>query len=252
MELDLAWALSPTWRATWKARLEGAWVDARRHDPVLSQYRIRPLDASMQAGLAHKVSLASATHRFFVGLDLERWRYLERFRFPDGFEFTTFMEEELRQSLLLQDLVSAGPWRARLAVQRGRLPLRVDRSEGGRETNYPPTTSWDAGVLHRWSPTLSFYAGAQSSAQWDVRVSGLKLADGSDLPLATLRQVQAGFRSDLLGSEQKALRSVDGSRVQGLELELTGRCPRWTCIWDGPSRVGAPFRRSRSTCRSRS
>ena len=244
VELDLAWRLSPAWRATWKARLEAVSVDGRRHEAGrdFAQDLIAPRDAGMQAGLEHTLVAGSATHRLFMGLDLERWHYVETFRFPDGVDDTLAIDE-VRQSLLLQDLMSVGPWRVRLAVQRGVVPKHVSRGQDGRESAFPPSTNWDAGVLYRWSPTTSFYAGSQYSAEWEDRPAALTLSDGSLAPYASLRQIQVGTKSDLLGGrlaltveafrlresnllhgiEGESLQSVPGTAVNGAELELTGR-----------------------------
>lgn len=243
-ELDLAWTLSPTWRATLKTRLEAVSVDSRRHDEdalPLPRFTMQPLNAGLQAGLEHTVSLASATHRLFFGLDVERWRYVETQRSVD-FDLL-FRVEEFRQSLLLQDLVSAGPWRVRLALQRGWVPTHSTRGSLDRDSVFPPTTNWDVGVLRYLSPTLSLYAGAQSSAQWVDVAPGSTLQDGAPIPLTALHQVQAGFRNDLLGGrltlsleafalvqsnalvgvEGLNLQSGRGTAAQGLELELAGR-----------------------------
>lgn len=119
----------------------------------------------------------------------------------------------------------------------------MSRGSGGRESAFPPATNWDAGVLYRWSPTTSFYAGSQYSAEWEDRPAGLRLSDGSLAPYASLRQVQVGTKSDLLGGrlaltveafrlrelnllhgiEGETLQSVPGTAVNGAELELTGR-----------------------------
>lgn len=243
LELDLSWRLGPAWRFTGKARLEAASVDSRLHLPGQAPdlRRIDPRDAIMQAGVEHRFATGPVTHQAFIGLDLERWRLHEVFT-GDGDVFAE-TNREYRQALTLQDLVSAGPWRVRLSVQRGRIPERVRESSRSRVSEPLPATNWDAGVLYRWSPAVSLYAGSQYGIETDNRRAGLVLTDGSEPPYTTLGQTQVGLKSELLegrlamnveafrlreknrlvGVPGVSLQSVPGIAVDGAEFELTGR-----------------------------
>ncbi len=90
--------------------------------------------------------------------------------------------------------------------------------------------------MGRWSPTTSFYAGAQYSVEWADLPGQLQLADGSAAPNTRLRQFQLRTRSGLLGGrlaltveafrlrelnvlhgfEDGSLQSVPGTAVDGL------------------------------------
>ncbi len=243
LELDLAWRLGPLWRFTGKARLEAASIDSRLHLPGLAPdlRQIDPRDAIMQAGVEHRFATGPVAHQAFIGLDLERWRLHEVFS-GDGDVFAE-TNREYRQALTLQDLMSTGPWRVRLSVQRGRIPERVRESSRSRVSEPLPATNWDAGVLYRWSPAVSLYAGSQYGIETDNRRAGLVLVDGRVPPYTTLGQTQVGLKSELLGGRLAvnaevfrlreknrlvgvpgvSLQSAPGIAVDGAEFELTGR-----------------------------
>jgi len=223
--------------------VEAVAADTRVHLPGLAPdlRQIDPRDANLQAGLEHSFATGPARHQAFIGLDLERWRFHEVFT-GDGAEVAE-LNYEYRQALTLQDMVSAGPWRVRLSVQRGRIPERVRVSQRSRVSAPLPATNWDAGVLYRWSPAVSVYAGSQFGIETDNRRAGLVLNDGREPPDTTLRQTQAGLKSELLdgrlaltfeafrmreanrllGSPGVSLVSLPGAAVNGAEFELTGR-----------------------------
>lgn len=243
LELDLAWRLGPAWRFTGKARVEAVSVDSRLNLPGQAPdlRQIDPRDAIMQAGVEHRFATGPVTHQAFIGLDLERWRMQEVFS-GDGDVFVE-TEREYRQALTLQDLMSTGPWRLRLSAQRARIPERVRESARGRVSEPLPATNWDAGVLYRWSPSLSLYAGSQHGIETDNRRAGLVLVDGSVPPRTTLNQTQVGLKSEWLGGRLAlnaeafrmreknrlvgvpgvSLNTVPGLSVDGAEIELTGR-----------------------------
>lgn len=246
VEADLDWRFAPGWRTTWKGRVEGLRTDAHRIQPftVSLDRRKKAWNAAMQWGLVRDFSTGPVAHQVLLGLDLERSRSVEEGVNINGIDpdaVVTLDTREFKQALLLQDQVSLGRLRLRLAVQRARTPLFDEETRGqfnfvsGRQL----ATNWDAGALLRLNEWASVYAGTQYAIQTDRRVAGLVLDDGTLPPDTKLRQFQAGAKFQLaerrvdLGVEAFRLRqddqlirldgAVPGRLVDGVELELAGR-----------------------------
>jgi outer membrane receptor protein involved in Fe transport len=275
VDLDVAWALSPQWRMTWKGRLESLDSEAAHHryweteaktsGVMLLRQDMSTRNAGLQWGLAGQLKTGEAEHGLLLAYDTDRWRTVAlsgnaiwRFE-PDSYEpgvtplpatpdegdpeATTRQETRMRrQALLLQDQLSFGPWRLRLALQRVHTPEFYDVvSRQG-----PDATNRDFGVLYQLTPTLSVYAGHQYSQETDGRIIDFDLFDGTMAPPRKLRQTQAGLKFDwpqqrlAFTVEGFALRQLDtlhsssqlpgtgiyklpGRRVDGLEAELAGR-----------------------------
>ena len=246
VEADLDWRFAPGWRTTWKGRIEGLRTDLHRVQPftVPVDRRKKAWNAGMQWGLVRDFSTGPAAHQLLLGLDLERSRSVEdgvNFNSSDPNAVATHDTREFRQALLLQDQVSIGRLRLRLAVQRARTPLFNEETRGrfdfvsGRQL----ATNWDTGALLRLNSWVSLYAGSQYAIQTDRRIAGLVLDDGTVPPDTKLNQFQAGAKFQLaegrvdLGVEAFRLRQYDqlirlqaavpGRSVDGVELELSGR-----------------------------
>jgi iron complex outermembrane receptor protein len=247
-ELGLEWRFMPRWRAQLKTRVEGADNDVRQLQiaPVLR--RITWWNAALQAGLAGDVVTGPVRHQLLLGLDLSHWRM----RLVDADLETGGAAglgrvdvRDVKRELLVQDQLRLGPLRARLAVQASRVPIY----EGGVQRAEQEALNWDAGFLLRLTHEASVYAGSQLSTETDIiRTIGPAIfSDGGD-PTRT-RQAQAGLKLDLLDDrlaltlEAFATQQLNAPtivftaggppvnpfvimprrRIQGLELELSGR-----------------------------
>ncbi len=255
LQFDLDWRLSSRWRVNLKARTEAVDNDTRRHQPFTAPVlrRDRTWQQTLQSGLLGDLATGPARHQVLLGLDLQRRHLLD-----DGvndvasgnpLERSTLEVRDLRQVLLLQDQVSLGPWRVRLAAQRALIPYN-DVSVGRAADALQPVsigrnngTNWDAGALVHLSASASLYAGAQSTIEAGrYSADDFVLADGSVRVPARMRQAQAGlklewperrlaltveaFRIRILDQvfvTNEGLRLLPGRYVNGLEAELSGR-----------------------------
>lgn len=294
VDLDAAWKFAPQWRMTWKGRVETFASNAYQHryltvedggvSVTLLRNQLSGRHTGLQWGLEGAFQTGMAVHKVLVGLDVDRTRtsnasgnaswVLDPTSYEPGLTplpatadvgdpaaLAVRETRERRQALLLQDLMSLGPWRLRLAVQRVRTPEFFDEvtRQGPRATNS------DAGVLYQFTPTFSAYVGHQYSQEADGRTADLVLFDGRPAPTRGLRQTQAGLKVEWqrqrLGFtvEGFALRQFDtlqdssrlggngffalpGRDVDGLEAELAGRPLPWLDL-----RLGLTLMRAHDT-----
>jgi len=255
LQADLDWRLSPQWRVSLKARAEGVDNDTRRHQPFTAPVlrRDRSWQQTLQSGLLGDLATGPARHKVLLGLDLERRHVLNagvnNLGSGDPEDRSTQDLRQVRQVLLLQDQISLGRWRVRLAAQRALIPDN-DLSIGATADALQPVaigktygTNWDAGALVRLSASTSVYAGAQSTIEAGrYAADDFMLADGSMRRPAHMRQVQAGLKLDwpdrhmAMTVEAFRIRILDqafitnegfrllpGRYVNGLEAELSGR-----------------------------
>lgn len=275
IDLDVGWKISPQWRMAWKGRVETLASDAQHHRYWLTDRETAGVTllrqntsgrrSGLQWSLSGKVKTGEALHGLLLAYDIDRsrtffdsvgatWR-LDPTRFEPGVTplpaaadsgdpNVTIRREthERKHAVLLQDQLSLGAWRLRLALQRVRTPEVYD----DRPLQGPRAMNRDLGVLYQFAPTLSVYAGHQFSQEIDGRTMDFALFDGRVAPSRRLRQTQAGVKLDwpqqrvALTVEGFALRQLDtlqqssqlpgsgvyalpGRRVDGLEAELAGR-----------------------------
>jgi len=222
------WALAPRWDLTVRALAEVFHNDLRRHQPHTA-----PMQRNGRS----------------AGLDASRWRSDTK-----GVDFLTgegpirIAIRESKTALSLQDELSIGPLRLRLALQRARTPTHDeiwrDNLSGAikQPNNFMPVsgTNWDAGLLYQTQPTLAVYAGTQRATEASQVLAG-QVVDGMPIPPSITGQAQAGLK---LGSADRRLAAklemfrirqsafklsnyastlLPGRISDGLELELTGR-----------------------------
>jgi iron complex outermembrane receptor protein len=249
LDLDLSWRTAAGWELRWKTRAEELRNRWRR-----SEILFAPLETAdthrrgaMQWTLTGERTLGPARHRLTLGLDLQHARQQQLAR--SGANTFQASSNEQRRSLLLQDQISLGRWRMRLAVQRSDVqdanvtlngqPVDVGTNRG---------VNGDAGVLFQWRPSVAFYAGMQSTIEaGQYLAEDFVLFDGSPRPPARMAQVQAGSRMQLLDGRlaltleafrirkldrvlavAEGLTAVPGRYVNGLEVELAGQpAPGW-------------------------
>lgn len=255
LQFDLGWRLSPRWSVNLKARAEAVDTDTHRHQPFTAPVlrRDRTWQQTLQSGLMGDLATGPARHQVLLALDLQRRHLLEE-GINDIFsgnplDRSTLEVHDQRQVLLLQDQISLGRWRVRLAAQRALIPdnevavgrsadalqpLRIGKNHG---------TNWDAGALYHFAASASVYAGTQSTIEAGRYLADdFVLADGSMRVPARMRQAQAGLKLEwpdrrlALTVEAFRIRIVDqtfvtneglrllpGRYVNGLEAELSGR-----------------------------
>lgn len=246
LDLDLGVQLSPKWRLDWRGR-----VEVTSNEWSRTEILFQPLSVSntnrlrvMQVSLSGEVATGPATHKLLLGVDAQRSRDREVLFNAQGGPFVGDTGES-RQQLLLQDQVSLGRWRLRLAAQRARVsgldvvarnqPVEAFGTKGG--------TNGDIGLLYQLLPSVALYGGLQSTIEAGrFTLDQLMLPDGSLRPPARMTQAQLGLRMDLpdhgltLSAETFRIRKfnatvgtvdglvvVPGRYVNGLELELSGR-----------------------------
>ena len=255
LQLDVDWRLSPRWRVNLKARAEAVDNDTRRHQPftVPVLRRDRTWQQTLQSGLLGDLVTGPARHQVLLGLDLQRRHLLNaginNLASGDPDDRSTLDVRDVRRVLLLQDQISLGRWRVRLAAQRAVIP-DSDVSTGSTADALQPViigrnygTNWDAGALYRLSESASVYAGAQSTIEAGrYSADDFVLFDGSARVPARMRQVQAGLKLewperrlaltveaftirilDQAFATNEGLRRLPGRYVNGLEAELSGR-----------------------------
>jgi iron complex outermembrane recepter protein len=255
LQFDLDWRLSPRWRVNLRARTEAVDNDTRRNQPFTPPVlrRDRTWQQTLQSGLVGDLATGPARHQVLLGLDLQRRHLLDEgindVVSGNPLQRATLAVRDLRQVLLLQDQISLGRWRVRLAAQRAVIPdndVSVGRTGDALQVvpigrNYG--TNWDAGALVHLTAWASMYAGTQSTIEAGrYSADDFVLADGSMRVPARMRQVQAGlkldgpdrrlamtvevFRIRILNQAfvtNEGLRLLPGRYVNGLEAELSGR-----------------------------
>jgi len=251
VHLNLRWSLSPRWSLNIKSMAESFQDDLRRHQPYTppQDRNSRSAGLNTQWGLLGEVADGLVTHRILLGLDASRWRSATNgVDFLGGDGPIRVDIQESKAAVLLQDELSAGPLRLRVAVQRARTPSHRetwrDIATGAVERSlvYLPVsgTNWDAGLLYQLWPTFAVYAGSQQATEASLVQPG-QLNDGQSIPPSTTRQVQAGLKLSTtdrrLSATFEAFRIrqstfkllnyasdlLPGRSSDGLEFELTGR-----------------------------
>jgi outer membrane receptor protein involved in Fe transport len=255
LQFDLDWRLSPRWRINLKVRAEAVDNDTRRHQPFTASVlrRDRTWQQTLQSGLLGDLATGPVRHQVLLGLDLQRRHVLSAgvngVAVGNPEARATVDVRDVRQVLLLQDQISLGRWRVRLAAQRALIPDN-EASAGATADALQPVaigknygTNWDAGALVHLSASTSVYAGAQSIIEAGrYSADDFVLADGAMRTPARMRQVQAGLKLDWpdrrMGLTVEAfririldqafvtnegIRLLPGRYVNGLELELQGR-----------------------------
>jgi iron complex outermembrane receptor protein len=249
--LNLRWSLSPQWGLTVRAMAQSFQSDLRRHQPFTPPMQRYGRSASLgtQWELAGELTDGVIKHRILLGLDASGWRSdTKGVDFLAGDGPIRIDIRESKTALSLQDELSTGPLRLRVAVQRARTPLHDETWRDNRtgaviqSTGFLPVsgTNWDAGLLYQLHPTLAVYAGTQRSTEASLVLPGQE-ADGMPIPPSTTRQVQAGLK--LTSADRRLSATLEVFRIRqsafklfnygstllpgrssdGLELELTGR-----------------------------
>lgn len=271
-QLDLEWRLSGSWRVKAKTRWGHGQVDARRHlylpdrlFVTFDRHDIRMRENARQWTLVGEVDTGPVKHKLLLGKDAQVQRLASgstsagwlvdpevfmpgRTALPDTPAFGDPLAlidmgrwRYWQSGLLLQDQLGIGPLQLRLAMRR------VIFGEVWEDLEVRSVTgnNWEVGATWQLSPSTVVYAGAQSAleAAFD---SGLTLFDGSTAPAHRTRQVQAGWKADLLDDRLSVMleafrmrrfggighsAALEGSQAyvmpgdesKGVELEAVGR-----------------------------
>lgn len=248
LDLELEWRLSPRWSLTWKGRAEAMAQDEQR--AAIQVNRLNTIETAvrslgMQAGLTGTVRTGPVEHVLLLGLDSDRVREASDINRAPAVSVRHVATDTRQSSVLLQDQISFGGLRARLAAQRTHTPNADGLDNAGANIN------WDVGAMYRWHNGFSAYVGAQDAVQARALRESFLLADGSQAPDDAIQQVQGGLKLKLrdgrmdLTLEVYRLRQANrlapvpdsspprfmtyqGRNVQGLEMELAGSImPAW-------------------------
>ena len=250
--LNLRWNLSPRWSLTSSTMAESFQSDLQRHQAYTSPDNgraNRSTGLSTQWGLVGDVTDGQINHRFLLALDASRWRSDTRgVDFVDGKGPIRIDVYESKMGVLLQDELSVGALRLRLALQQARTPTHRETTRDNKtgEVNgsldYLPESSlnWDAGMLYQIRPTVAIYAGGQQATEASLVLPG-QTNGGAPIKPSPARQLQAGLKLSTpdrrLSATFEAFRItqsgfklfkdgglvVEGRSSDGVEFELTGR-----------------------------
>lgn len=250
--LNLRWSLSPQWSLTSSTMAESFQSDLQRHQAYTAPQNDRAnrsTGLSTQWGLVGDVNDGQIKHRFLFALDASRWRSATNgVDLVDGNGPKLIDVYESKTGLLLQDEVSVGALRLRLALQHARTPSHRETTRNNRTGEvigplaYLPESglNWDAGMLYQIRPTVAIYAGAQQATEASLVLPG-QTDGGADIKPSPARQLQAGLK---LSTSDRRLSAtfeafmitqsgfklfkdgglvVEGRSSDGWEFELTGR-----------------------------
>jgi hypothetical protein len=250
--LNLRWIVSPQWSLSVNTMAESFQGHLRRHQsytPPLQDRITQSSGLSTQWGLIGELTDGPLKHRLLFGLDASHWRAdTHGVDFLNGAGPIRIDISESKTAVLLQDELSVGPLRLRLAVQHARTPSHheIFRDNTTAEINetmdFLPVsgTNWDVGMLYQLRPNVAAYVGAQQATEASLVLPGQN-NEGLSIPPSATRQVQAGLK---LGSTNRLLSAtlevfrirqsafklfkfsnlvVPGRSSDGLEFELTGR-----------------------------
>ncbi len=250
--LNLRWSLSPQWSLTSSTMAEAFQSDLRRHQAFTSpqnERANRSTGLSTQWGLVGEVTDGQITHRLLLALDASHWRSATSgVDFVDGNGPVRIDVYESKTGVLLQDELSVGALRLRLALQHARTPSHREATRDNKTGEvtgslaYLPESglNWDAGMLYQIRPTVAIYAGAQQASEANLVLPG-QTDGGATIKPSPARQLQAGLK---LSSPDRRLSAtfeafritqagfklfkdgglvVEGRSSDGWEFELTGR-----------------------------
>ncbi|HET7865876.1 MAG TPA: TonB-dependent receptor plug domain-containing protein [Burkholderiaceae bacterium] len=250
--LNLRWNLSPRWSVTSSTMAEAFQSDLQRHQSFTFPENDRANQSSgvsTQWGLVGDITDGQINHRFLLALDASHWRSATSgVDFVDGKGPLRIDVYESKAGVLLQDELSVGALRLRLAVQQARTPTHretIRDNKTGEERSslaYLPESSlnWDAGMLYQIRPTVAIYAGGQQATEASLVLPG-QTNGGAPIKPSPARQLQAGLKLSTpdrrLSATFEAFRItqsgfklfkdgglvVEGRSSDGLEFELTGR-----------------------------
>lgn len=249
--LNLRWNLSPKWSLTANTMAESFQSDLRRHQsytPPQADRDNRSSGLSTQWGLVGELTDGQIKHRLLLALDASYWRSATSgVDLLDGNGPLRIDVYERKLGVLLQDELSVGALRLRLALQHARTPshresIRIARTGVVTTLDYLPESSlnWDAGMLYQIRPNVAIYAGGQQANEANLALAG-QTDGGADIKPSPARQLQAGFK---LSSADRRLTAtfeafritqsgfklfkdgglvIEGRSSDGVEFELTGR-----------------------------
>lgn len=250
--LNLRWNLSPRWSVTSSTMAEAFQSDLQRHQSFTFPENDRANQSSgvsTQWGLVGDITDGQINHRFLLALDASHWRSATSgVDFVDGKGPLRIDVYESKAGVLLQDELSVGALRLRLAVQQARTPTHretIRDNKTGEERSslaYLPESSlnWDAGMLYQIRPTVAIYAGGQQATEASLVLPG-QTNGGAPIKPSPARQLQAGLKLSTpdrrLSATFEAFRItqsgfklfkdgglvVEGRSSDGLEFELAGR-----------------------------
>jgi hypothetical protein len=226
--------------------------DLHRHQAYTSPENDRAnrsTGLSTQWGLVGEVTDGQINHRFLLALDASHWRSATSgIDLLDGKGPIRIDVYESKTGVLLQDELSVGGLRLRLALQQARTPSHRETTRNNKtgEVNGPlaylPESglNWDAGMLYQIRPTVAIYAGAQQATEANLVLPG-QTDGGATIKPSPARQLQAGLKLSTpdrrLSATFEAFRIIqagfklfkdsglviEGRSSDGLEFELTGR-----------------------------
>lgn len=250
--LNMRWSLSPQWSLTSSTMAEAFQSDLRRHQAFTSPQNDRAnrsTGLSTQWGLVGEVTDGQITHRLLLALDASHWRSATSgVDFVDGNGPIRIDVYESKTGVLLQDELSVGALRLRLALQHARTPSHRETTRDNKTGEvtgslaYLPESglNWDAGMLYQIRPTVAIYAGAQQASEANLVLPG-QTDGGATIKPSPARQLQAGLK---LSSPDRRLSAtfeafritqagfklfkdgglvIEGRSSDGWEFELTGR-----------------------------
>jgi len=251
--LNLRWSLSPQWSLTSSTMAESFQSDLQRHQAFTSPQNgraNRSTGLSTQWGLVGEITDGQINHRFLLALDASHWgSATSGVDFVDGKGPLRIDVYESKTGVLLQDELSVGALRLRLALQQARTPTHRETTRDNKTGEvksslaYLPESAlnWDAGMLYQIRPTVAIYAGGQQATEASLVLPG-ETNGGATIKPSPARQLQAGLK---LGTPDRRLSAsveafritqsgfhlfkdggglvVEGRSSDGLDFELTGR-----------------------------
>jgi iron complex outermembrane receptor protein len=250
--LNLRWNLSPQWSLTGNTMAESFQSHLRRHQsytPPQANRANRSTGLSTQWGLVGDLADGQIKHRILLALDASHWRSATSgVDLLDGQGPIRIDVYEGKLGLLLQDELSVGALRLRLALQHARTPKHRESTRDNQtgavtsSLDYLPESSlnWDAGMLYQLGPAVAIYAGGQQANEASLVLPG-QTDGGADIKPSPARQLQAGLKLNTpdrrLTATVEAFRItqsgfklfkdgglvIEGRSSDGVEFELTGR-----------------------------